>query len=169
MAPEASPLLSASFPRTPRQIIELHDCVFRKPLVQIVGQRFRSRIITGVGKRERGKILQIAAARELQCQSGASPRFVSVAEPCFSQSGDARVEGRCVLLSGALGVIHRASAEFAGVFKVPGIGGSIAFHTQHFPPQLRESPQLCNVLGHPRRIVLRECKLIHDGVDERGM
>ena len=44
-----------------RQIIELHDCVFRKLLVQIVGQRFRSRIITGVGKRERSKILQITA------------------------------------------------------------------------------------------------------------
>src|SRR5258707_15440679 len=52
-----------------RQIIELHNCVFRKTLVQIVGQRFRSRVIPGIGKRECSKILQIAARRELQCQS----------------------------------------------------------------------------------------------------
>src|SRR5260370_630926 len=83
-----------------RQIIELHNCVFRKPLVQIVGQRFRSRVIPGVRKRERSKIQQIAVGRELQCQSGASPRFVGVAEPGFSQSGGTRVEGGCVLLSG---------------------------------------------------------------------
>src|SRR5215469_13428522 len=52
------------------QIVELHDRVFRVALVQIVGQRFCSCIILGVGKRECGKILQIAAGRELQCQSG---------------------------------------------------------------------------------------------------
>src|SRR5258707_15891344 len=52
-----------------RQIVELHNGVLRKPLVQIVGQRFRSRVIPGVGKRERCEILEIAAARELQCQS----------------------------------------------------------------------------------------------------
>ena len=53
-----------------RQIIELHDGVFRKPLVQIVGQRFRLRVIPGVRKRERSIVLHIAAGRELQCQSG---------------------------------------------------------------------------------------------------
>src|ERR1035438_3926008 len=40
-----------------RQIIELHNCVFRKTLVQIVGQRFRSHVLPGVRKRERSKIL----------------------------------------------------------------------------------------------------------------
>src|SRR5215472_14887253 len=98
-----------------RQIVELHDGVFRVTLVQIVGQHLRSRIIPRVRKRERGKILQIAAGRELQCQSGASPRFAGVAEPCFSQSGGAGVEGGRVLLSCALGVIHRAPVELAGV------------------------------------------------------
>src|ERR1700739_1198974 len=125
-----------------RQIIELHNCVFRKPLVQIVDQRFRSRILPGVGKRERSKILQIACGRELQCQSGASPRFVSVAEPGFSQSRRARVEGGRVLLSAAFGVIHCAAAELAGVSKVPGVGGTIAFHAQYLVPQPRQGLQL---------------------------
>jgi hypothetical protein len=43
-----------------RQIIELHKCVFRKPLIQIVGQRFRLRVIPGVDKRERSKIQHVA-------------------------------------------------------------------------------------------------------------
>src|SRR5258705_2988522 len=39
-----------------RQVIELHNCVFRKPLVQIVRQRFRARVLPGVGQRERSQI-----------------------------------------------------------------------------------------------------------------
>ena len=77
-----------------RQIIELHNRVFRKLFVQIVGQFFRSRIIPGVGKRERSEILQIAAGRELQCQSGASPRVAGVAEPGFSQSRRCQSRGQ---------------------------------------------------------------------------
>src|SRR5262252_416455 len=125
-----------------RQIVELHDGVFRVALVQIVGQRFRSRVIPRVRKRERGEILQIAAGRELQCQSGPSPRFAGVAEPGFSQSRGAGVEGGSVLLSCALGAIHRAAVELAGVFKMPEIGGGIAFHTQHLVPEPRKCFQL---------------------------
>src|SRR5215471_16447662 len=152
-----------------RQIVELHDGVFRVVLGQIVGQYFRSRVIPGVGKRERGKILQIAARRDLQCQTGPSPRFVDVAEPGFSQSGGDGVEGGRVLLSCALGVIHRAPVELAGVFKMPEIGAGIAFHTQHLVSELWKCFQLCSVLRYFYGIVFGECELIHDAVDEGGM
>src|SRR5215471_14487785 len=169
MATEAASFVEPEPSADSRQIVELHDGVFRVALVQIVGQRFRSPIIPGVGKRERGKILQIAAGRELQCQRGSSPRFGGVAEPGFSQSGGAGVEGGGVLLSCALGVIHCAPGELTGVFKMPGIGGGIAFHTQHLVEEPWKCFQLGSVLRHPRSIAFCECELVYDAVDEGVM
>src|SRR5271169_2896314 len=43
------------------QEVGLHEGVFRKPLVQIVGQRLRSAIVTRIRKRKRGTVLHVTA------------------------------------------------------------------------------------------------------------
>src|ERR1019366_2814947 len=69
-----------------RQVVELHDCGFRKTSAQIAGQCLQPPIVTRIRQGERSAVLHIAACRVPQFGSDMPSCFVSVAEHRFPQS-----------------------------------------------------------------------------------
>src|SRR5579864_8216858 len=143
-----------------RKVIELHDCVLRKPLAQIVNQTLYSPVVPRIRQGDRSAVLHISGCRTLHCQSGSPSCFTCVAKQCLSQTRLGRVTcGRFLLLC-SFGGVHCSPGKLSGLSEPPGIGIGPSFQSQQPVLYSGLARRPCDLLRHAFDIALQESNLI---------
>lgn len=143
-----------------RQIIEAHDGVFGKALVQIIGKSPGASGIANQGERQSGNILGVAAVGSGERIGGALAGFGGVSIERFPERGSGFAAGGDLFFAGETGRGGGLARESASGSEFSGVGRGAGFEREHgvFFSGLAHGPG--NLARHSVWIVFQKCDFV---------